>query len=99
MRRSFWAWGWEERLPDAAARAALGQQIAAALGVAPPHPRPLPALERAAASVPKPSVAPPRTIADLCDASPEARLRHAYGRAYRDLVRDRRGRRRAAAAP
>src|SRR5438552_2568914 len=87
MRRSFWAWGWEERLPDAAARAALGQQIAAALGLAPPHPRPLPAVERAAASVPKPSVAPPRTIADLCDASPEARLRHAYGRAYRDLVR------------
>jgi len=86
MRRSFWAWGWEERLPDEAAREALGQQVAV-LGVAPPDSRPLPTLEQAVAGVPRPAVAPPSAIADLCDASPEARLRHAYGRAYRDLVR------------
>src|SRR5712664_397932 len=87
MRRSFWAWGWEERLPDEAARGALGQQVAAALRVAPPEARPLPSIEQAVARVPPQAVAPPHAIADLCDSSPEARLRHAYGRGYRDLVR------------
>src|SRR6266404_3035604 len=87
MRRSFWAWGWEERLPDEAARGALGQQAAAVLRVAPPEARPLPTIEQAVVRVPPPAVAPPGAIADLCDSSPEARLRHAYGRAYRDLVR------------
>src|SRR2546428_478839 len=87
MRRSFWAWGWEERLPDEAARGALGQQAAAVLRVAPPEARPLPTIEQAVVRVPPPVVAPPGAIADLCESSPEARLRHAYGRAYRDLVR------------
>ena len=87
MRRSFWAWGWEERLPDEDGRNALGAQIAAALGSAMPDPRPLPTLDQAIAGVPLPAAVPPTAIADLCDASPEARLRHAYGRAYRDLVR------------
>ena len=87
MRRSFWGWGWEERLPDEAGRAALGEQVAAGLGVAPPDPRPLPTIDQAIAGVSRPAMAPPPAIADLCDASPEARLRHAYGRAYRDLVR------------
>src|SRR5712671_5850564 len=87
MRRSFWGWGWEERLPDEAAREALGAQIAAMLGSPAPEPSPLPTLAQAAAGVPVAAVAPPRAIADLCDSSPEARLRHAYGRGYRDLVR------------
>src|SRR5712671_1316728 len=87
MRRSFWGWGWEERLPDEAAREALGAQIAAMLGSPAPEPSPLPTLAQAVAGVPLAAVAPPGAIADLCDASPEARLRHSYGRAYRDLVR------------
>src|SRR4051812_21524509 len=87
MRRSFWAWGWEERLPSADARRALAGQVAGALGQAPPEPRTLPALERATSSVPRAAVRPPASIADLCDASPEARVRHAYGRAWPDLVR------------
>ncbi len=44
-------------------------------------------LEQPVAGVPRPSAVPARAITDLYDASPEARLRHAYGRAYRDLVR------------
>src|SRR5256886_13893915 len=87
MRRSFWAWGWEERLPDEARRRALGAQIAPPLGMPPPEPRPLPPLAQARAGVPQPTVAPPAAIADICDPSPEARLRHTYGRAYRDLAR------------
>ena len=44
-------------------------------------------LAQATAGVPGAAVTPPPGIADICDASPEARLRHTYGRAYRDLVR------------
>src|ERR687885_1962737 len=87
MRRSFWAWGWEEKLPDEAARVALGARVATALGCDAPDPRPLPTIEAAVAAVPLPSVSPPAEIAEFCDASPEARLRHAYGRAYGDIVR------------
>ncbi|HLQ57966.1 MAG TPA: hypothetical protein VK113_00500, partial [Gemmatimonadales bacterium] len=87
MRRSFWGWGWEERLPDEDGRRALGAQIASMLGCPAPEPRPLPELKQAIAAAPASAVAPPPAIADICDASPEARLRHTYGRAYRDLVR------------
>jgi len=87
MRRSFWAWGWEELLPAGAARQALAAQVAGALGQAMPEPKPLPTLGRAIAGISRASVAPPQSIAALCDTSPEARLRHAYGRAYPDLVR------------
>jgi alkyldihydroxyacetonephosphate synthase len=87
MRRSFWAWGWEERLPSPEARRALGEQAAAVLGQPAPALRPLPSLDRAAASVPRAPARPPDSIAALCDASAEARVRHAYGRAYPDLVR------------
>src|SRR4051812_25566056 len=87
MRRSFWAWGWEERLPDENGRRALGAQIAAALGSPAAQPAPLPSLAQAIAGLAAPAVPPPESIADLCDASPEARPRHAYGRAYGDLVR------------
>src|SRR5437870_3492339 len=87
MRKSFWAWGWEERFPSEEARRALGEQVAGVLGLPPPALRPLPSLERAAASVPRALAPPPDAIASLCDASPEARLRHAYGRACPDLLR------------
>jgi len=87
MRKSFWAWGWEERFPSEEARRALGEQVAGVLGLPPSALRPLPSLERAAASVPRALAPPPDAIASLCDASPEARLRHAYGRACPDLLR------------
>src|SRR5690242_15197038 len=87
MRRSFWAWGWEERFPSDEARRALAEQVGGALGQPPPEPGALPALERAASSVSRAPVRPPASIADLCDASPEARVRRAYGRAWPDLMR------------
>src|SRR4051812_29754196 len=87
MRRSFWAWGWEERLPSAEARRALGEQVAAVLGQPASTLRPLPLLEQATASVPGAAARPPDSIAGFSDASPEARVRHTFGRAYPDLVR------------
>jgi alkyldihydroxyacetonephosphate synthase len=85
--RSHWAWGYEDRLPDQAAREALAEQIGGLLGVAPPRCRPLPLL----ADV---RVAPPRIQlpAGVPGTSAlEDRVSHTYGRSYRDLVRGFRG--------
>src|SRR6267142_181710 len=87
MRRSFWAWGWEERLPSAEALRSAGDQLSALCGRPPEQARPLPRLEVAIAGLPRSGAAPPGSIAAFCDASPEARVRHAYGRAWPDLVR------------
>ena len=85
MTPSFWGWGFEERFPDAAALASLSARVAAALGVEPPAPRPLPRL--ADASLPEPRLAVPPGLADFCGGDREARVRHTYGRSYRDQVR------------
>jgi alkyldihydroxyacetonephosphate synthase len=87
MRRSFWAWGWEERLPSAEALRSAGDQLSGLFGRPPGEARPLPRLEAAIAALPRAGVAPPESMAAFCDASPEARVRHAYGRAWPDLVR------------
>jgi alkyldihydroxyacetonephosphate synthase len=82
---SFWGWGYEERFPDEAALAALAERVAALLGVRPPSPRPRPRLEDA--SVPSPRLDVPGTLASFCVATPEARVRHTYGKSFRDQVR------------
>jgi alkyldihydroxyacetonephosphate synthase len=87
MRKSFWAWGWEERLPSAEVLRAVGEQLAGLFGSSLPEPRPIPWIEKAIASVPRAPAPPPASIASFCDASPEARVRHTYGRAYPDLLR------------
>jgi alkyldihydroxyacetonephosphate synthase len=82
---SFWGWGFEERFPDAAALRSLAARIASALGIDPPAPRPLPRL--ADARLPEPRAEVPPELARFCTADREARVRHAYGRSYRDQVR------------
>jgi alkyldihydroxyacetonephosphate synthase len=81
--RSHWAWGYEARLPDQAAREALAVQVGALLGKDPLRCRPLPAL--ADVRVPPPRIESPPGLA-MTDAL-EDRVRHTYGRSYRDLVR------------
>jgi len=85
-RRSFWAWDGRNCCPPAR-RAKRWQRKWPRAG--PGHARAEAAstLGRAIAGISRASVAPPQSIAALCDTSPEARLRHAYGRAYPDLVR------------
>jgi len=80
--RSFWAWGYADKLPDEAARRALGQQLAAALGGEPLAPRPLPRLDEITLRAPR--IAPPHAFATTAHAD---RVMHTYGRGYRDIVR------------
>jgi alkyldihydroxyacetonephosphate synthase len=80
--RSFWAWGYEDKLPTEDARRALGQQLGALLGVEPLVPRPLPQIDSVV--LPAPRVTPPEAIATTDRAE---RIHHTYGKSYRDIVR------------
>ncbi|MCA9531215.1 MAG: FAD-binding oxidoreductase [Myxococcales bacterium] len=88
-RVSHWGWGWEDRFPAREERRRLGQLVTAALGFAPSRlddPRALSDVDVGAARI-----APPRLLAAICTADREARVRHTYGRSYRDVVRGFRG--------
>lgn len=84
-RRSFWGWGYEDRFPQAEALSAQRETFEAVLGFALRPPRSPPRVEQVA-------LAPPRVSASseveaFVRADAEARLLHAQGKSYRDLVR------------
>jgi alkyldihydroxyacetonephosphate synthase len=91
---SHWAWGYVDRFPDEEALRALASQLEAVLGFAaqaPEAPAPLEALR-----LPPPRLMPPAALLDLVTPATEARVRHTYGKAYRDQLRALRGDFRAA---
>jgi alkyldihydroxyacetonephosphate synthase len=89
--RNHWGWGWaDEALTHEQVREAAGG-LAQHLGFGDPEPErpaPLEAIELPASRLPP---APP-ALAEICTDAREERVRHAYGRAYRDVVRAFRGR-------
>jgi alkyldihydroxyacetonephosphate synthase len=83
-RESFWAWGWEDRLPSDEERRELKSRIEGMLGF-PERPLiDLPSLDDI--ELPPPSVEPPADL-DSCTTAKRDRVTHTYGSAYRDLVR------------
>lgn len=87
--KSHWGWGWAERFPDPEARRELAGQVASVLGVAGLEVEcPVP---EAAVRLPPVRVTPPARVATFSRTDPSARIRHTYGRGYRDLVRGFRG--------
>jgi len=89
--RNHWGWGWaDEALSDGQVREAAGG-LSQHLGFGDPEPeRPVP-LE-AIALAPSRLPPPPAPLAAICADDRDERVRHAYGRAYRDVVRAFRGR-------
>jgi alkyldihydroxyacetonephosphate synthase len=88
--RNHWGWGWAEEAPSHDDVRAAAGGLAQHLGFGSPEPeRPVP-LE--AIELPPPRLAPPPSLAPRCASDCGERVRHAYGRAYRDLVRAFRGR-------
>ena len=87
--RSFWAWGYEDRFPDDAARSALGEQVGALLGVGALSPSAPPTLD--AITMPAPSVTAPASLLAIASTDRRERALHTHGRAYRDVVRGFRG--------
>jgi alkyldihydroxyacetonephosphate synthase len=89
--RNHWGWGWaDEALSHEQVREAAGG-LAQHLGfgdLEPERPVPLAAIELPASRLPT----PPGTLAEICTDAHDERVRHAYGRAYRDVVRGFRGR-------
>ncbi|MDZ7731315.1 MAG: hypothetical protein U5K37_10940 [Natrialbaceae archaeon] len=83
--RSFWGWGYADHFPDEDRRQALADRLEQELGF--PE-RPL--LEPPAigdVTLPSPVRSVPGHLGDWITADREARIRHTYGRAYRDIVR------------
>jgi alkyldihydroxyacetonephosphate synthase len=83
--RSFWGWGWTDSFPDAAARRATGDLVSVLLGGARLELRDPPRLEEV--SLPPGRAAVPSQLAGFVSNAREERVRHTYGRAYRDLAR------------
>jgi alkyldihydroxyacetonephosphate synthase len=84
-RLSFWAWGYEDRLPDDDEREALRERIEGLLGF-PERPL-LEYPDLADVDLPASGVEPPGELAAFVTADRRARASHTYGKGYRDLVR------------
>ncbi|HET6832193.1 MAG TPA: FAD-binding oxidoreductase [Solirubrobacterales bacterium] len=88
--RSHWGWGYADRAPDRAALEAIAPAVRDRLGFGGERieaPVPLDAIELAS-----PRLRPPPALDGIVSADPPDRIRHAMGRAYRDVVRGFRGR-------
>jgi alkyldihydroxyacetonephosphate synthase len=82
---SFWGWGYSEKFPDEAERRDLATRMEGMLGF--PE-RPMlspPALSDV--SIPDSSLSPPAHLEDVVSTATEDRIRHTYGKGYRDIVR------------
>jgi alkyldihydroxyacetonephosphate synthase len=89
-RRKHWGWGWEDSQPGRADLEAAAPGIRERLGFGGDEveePVPLDAIE-----LPEPRLDPPASLGMIVSDDRHERVSHAYGRAYRDLVRAFRGR-------
>jgi alkyldihydroxyacetonephosphate synthase len=89
-RLKFWGWGYEHEWPS---RAELERAVAgfrSHLGFEPYEPEQPARLEDIA--LPAPRLSPPRSLEPILTDDRYERVTHAYGRAYRDVVRAFRGR-------
>jgi alkyldihydroxyacetonephosphate synthase len=88
-RRKHWGWGYEDRQPSRDELEGAARGIRERLGFGGDEvetPVPLDAIE-----LPSPRLDPPSSLAEILSSDPHDRVTHAYGRAYRDVVRAFRG--------
>jgi alkyldihydroxyacetonephosphate synthase len=89
-RRKHWGWGYEDQQPAHEEVRAAAAGIAQHLGFGSSEPeRPV---ELDQLELPVPRLQPPAALADICASDVHERAAHAYGKAYRDVVRAFRGR-------
>ena len=85
-RRSFWHWGFEEDFPDAPAREAVAQQAAFLIpSLGTPRAEPLPDVRDVKVRAPRLEI--PETLAHCATRDDRARILHASGKGYRDVLR------------
>ncbi len=80
-RRSWWGWGWEDQALTDQECVSFGAQIPGL----PESPLPIPSV--ADLDLPAPRIRVPGSLAHAMADDPSARASHAYGKAYRDVVR------------
>jgi alkyldihydroxyacetonephosphate synthase len=88
-RRSHWGWGYEDEQPSVAELQTAARGIHDHLGFGDgevEEPVPLDRIE-----LPAPRLSPPAVLAGICSTDAHDRASHAYGKAYRDIVRAFRG--------
>jgi alkyldihydroxyacetonephosphate synthase len=83
-RRSWWGWGYEQDALSPAEAVELGQRLGPAFGLEPVARRPP---DPSSLSMRAPRVTPPGSLAAICSSETAQRASHAYGKAYRDVVR------------
>ncbi|MDX1658205.1 MAG: FAD-binding oxidoreductase [Nitriliruptorales bacterium] len=84
-RRSWWGWGWVDEQLGGEALDGLGSMLAERFSTAPTEA--LPAPEVGDVEVAEPRVSIPDALAVEVSATPEDRLFHGHGQAFRDVVR------------
>lgn len=82
--RSFWGWGFDDKMPNEEASQKLAKRIGAVFGDTPKL-RPEPTLDRI--SIPEPRYQPPQELKGFGTTDKRERATRTYGRGYRDLVR------------
>jgi alkyldihydroxyacetonephosphate synthase len=83
--RSFWAWGYADRLPTEDDRRDLKARVENQLGFPERPLLDMPTLDDV--TLPDARVEVPDEFSDICTQSKRARVHHTYGKAYPDLVR------------
>ena len=89
-RRKLWGWGYEDQQASHEEVEQVGRGAREHLGFEPAEVERPPRLEDL--ELPPPRIEPPAALASICSTDPYERATHAYGKAYRDLVRALRGR-------
>src|SRR5215208_2943341 len=89
-RRKLWGWGYEEQEVSRAEVEQIARGAREHLGFEAAEVERPPRLEDV--ELPAPRLEPPAALAPICRTEPFERATHAYGKAYRDLVRALRGR-------
>ncbi len=82
--RSHWAWGWDDRFPDADGRALIAAGVHAMHGLEATARDPIPLAQ---AAIPEPEIAPPASVGAEVFHDAESRARATWGRAFPDIVR------------
>jgi alkyldihydroxyacetonephosphate synthase len=86
----FWGWGYEDQQPPPNEVAGVAAAAREHLGLEPAEVEAPARLEDI--ELPPSRLEPPASLAALCSTDPYERVTHAYGKAYRDIVRAFRGR-------
>src|SRR3954454_4638895 len=89
-RLKFWGWGYEDQQPPQNEVEATADAARLHLGFEPAEVEEPARLEDV--ELPPPRLEPPPSLAPICSSDPHERASHAYGKAYRDIVRAFRGR-------